>query len=241
MKYGIVYLWYDRKHKRYYIGCHWGTKDDKYICSSTWMLKAYKHRPNDFKRKILKIIYSDKKEMLQEEYKWLSMIKKEELGKKYYNLHNHHFNHWSADENSKLKISEKISKHHKETPDFGKWNKGKSLTEEAKKKISIATSKAMKMYYESNPRTEATRKKISENTKKLQKEKKVGMHGKKHTEETIKLMKINNAMNKKDHRLKVKKAKQNIKWLKKDNIRKMAVVGSEKYKQLLNDGFILGY
>lgn len=241
MKYGIVYLWYDCKHKKYYIGCHWGTENDGYICSSSWMLKAYKRRPYDFKRKILKIVHSNKKEMLEEEYKWLSKIKKEELGKKYYNLHNHHFGHWSTNENSKLLISEKISKHHKETPNWGQWSKGKCLSEKTKKKISIATSKAMKLYYKSNQRTEETRKKISDNNKRLQKEKKIGMHGKKHTKETLELMKINNAMNKEENRLKVKKSKQNIKWLKKDNIRKMAVIGSEKYEELINNGYVLGY
>ena len=83
MKYGIVYLWYDKKYKRYYIGCHWGTENDGYICSSSWMKKSYKKRPQDFKRKILSIIKTNKKDLLQEEYKWLSLIKEEELGKKY--------------------------------------------------------------------------------------------------------------------------------------------------------------
>lgn len=53
-KYGFVYIWYDRKHKRYYIGAHWGHENDGYVCSSSWMKKAYKNRPEDFKRKILK-------------------------------------------------------------------------------------------------------------------------------------------------------------------------------------------
>lgn len=42
-KYGFVYIWRDKKHNRYYIGCHWGTTDDGYICSSPWMKQAYKH------------------------------------------------------------------------------------------------------------------------------------------------------------------------------------------------------
>jgi hypothetical protein len=53
-KYGFVYIWFDRKHKRFYIGCHWGKENDGYVCSSPWMKQAYKHRPQDFKRKILK-------------------------------------------------------------------------------------------------------------------------------------------------------------------------------------------
>jgi len=106
-KYGFVYIWYDRKHKRYYIGCHWGTEDDGYICSSPWMLKGYKHRPQDFKRRILKNDILDRKSMLEEEYRWLSMIKDHELKRRYYNLHNHHFKHWSASDNV-LSVKEKI-------------------------------------------------------------------------------------------------------------------------------------
>jgi len=30
-KYGFVYIWFDRKHKRYYIDSHWGKEDDSYI------------------------------------------------------------------------------------------------------------------------------------------------------------------------------------------------------------------
>lgn len=108
-KYGFVYLWYDRKHKRFYIGCHWGTEDDGYICSSNWMRDSYKRRPNDFKRKIIKKIYTNRKDLLEEEYRYLYLIKDEELGKKYYNLSNKHFGHWITDDYSSLSIKEKIS------------------------------------------------------------------------------------------------------------------------------------
>jgi len=111
-KYGFVYIWYDRKHKRYYVGCRWGDENDGYICSSPWMKRAYNNRPQDFRRRILARVYSNKKDLLAEEYKWLSQIKKEELKVRYYNLHNHHFAHWASDENSKLTVSEKIKKHH---------------------------------------------------------------------------------------------------------------------------------
>lgn len=57
---GFVYIWRDRKHKRYYIGSHWGTPDDGYICSSPWMRQAYKHRPLDFKRRVLNIVEKQK-------------------------------------------------------------------------------------------------------------------------------------------------------------------------------------
>jgi hypothetical protein len=113
-KYGFVYIWFDRKHKRYYIGCHWGTVDDGYICSSSNMKSAHTRRPKDFKRKIISFVRSNKKDLLEEEYKWISKIKKEELGKRYYNLHNHHFSHWSANETQLKTLSERISQKTKE-------------------------------------------------------------------------------------------------------------------------------
>lgn len=111
-KYGFVYIWYDKKHKRYYIGCRWGKEDDGYICSSPWMKRAYKNRPEDFRRRILERVYTNKKSLLEREYKWLSMIKPEELKNRYYNLHNHHFGHWASNEDSRLTVGEKISKGH---------------------------------------------------------------------------------------------------------------------------------
>ena len=165
-KYGFVYIWFDKKYKKYYIGCRWGHINDKYICSSTWMKQAYKHRPKDFKRKILTLVYTNRKELLDEEYKWLSLIKKEELGKRYYNLHNHHFNHWINNLENVMSIKEKISiktkeamqrpevrnnylesrKHlpprSKETIEkIAKSNTGQKRTKETKHKMSIVASK----------------------------------------------------------------------------------------------------
>jgi len=82
---GFVYIWYDLEKKRFYIGAHWGTPDDGYICSSRWMKNAYKKRSKSFKRRILSFHY-DKKSMFLEEQRVLSMIHKDEIGKKYYNL-----------------------------------------------------------------------------------------------------------------------------------------------------------
>jgi hypothetical protein len=126
-KYGFIYIWYDRKRKMYYIGCHWGTEDDGYICSSNRMRDAYRRRPHDFKRRIIqKNIGRDI--LLEEEYKWLSLISENELGKKYYNLSNRHFGHWSNNLEQKISISEKISKK----------QIGRKLTEEWKNNISKA-------------------------------------------------------------------------------------------------------
>jgi len=96
-KYGFVYIWLDRKYNRFYIGCHWGLEDDKYICSSNWMRNSYRRRTHDFKRRILARVYTSKFDLLTEEHRWLSMIKSEELGKRYYNLSKRHFGHWTAD------------------------------------------------------------------------------------------------------------------------------------------------
>ena len=124
---GFVYIWRDRKHNRYYIGCHWGSEDDGYICSSPWMKQAYKHRPQDFKRKILKRNILDRKELLDEEYKWLSKIKPEEIRVRYYNLNTKPHGHWTTNTDTR-NIKQKIS-------DAGKK---RIVSDETKAKISAA-------------------------------------------------------------------------------------------------------
>lgn len=109
-KYGFVYIWYDRKRKRYYIGCHWGTEDDGYICSSRHMRNAYKRRPEDFKRRIIKRLYTNRKDLFLEEYRWLSLIPKEQLGKSYYNLATHPpDHHWSGYEQKYKSVQQQVS------------------------------------------------------------------------------------------------------------------------------------
>jgi hypothetical protein len=185
-KYGFVYIWFDRKHKRYYIGCHWGTVDDGYICSSSNMKSAHTRRPKDFKRKIISFVRSNKKDLLEEEYKWISKIKKEELGKRYYNLHNHHFSHWSANETQLKTLSERISQKTKEAmyrPDvrekylagLAKRDNGSSRPEVREKRrqsmigknVGKDNSKAVKSSAEMRrgvPLTEEHRNKIKETT-----------------------------------------------------------------------------
>lgn len=112
-KYGFVYLWFDRKHKRYYVGCHWGHETDKYICSSNWMRDTYNRRPEDFKRRIIKTNIQTKQEMFDEELRYLKMIKKEEISPntktpRYYNLHINN-GHWSVCDEKVKTLSEKIS------------------------------------------------------------------------------------------------------------------------------------
>jgi hypothetical protein len=113
-KYGFVYIWFDRKRKMYYIGCHWGTETDGYICSSTRMRNAYKRRPHDFRRKIVSKIYSSRADTINKEYEWLSLVTEEELGTKYYNLTKHKNGHWTTEEERFKSLSEKISQKTKE-------------------------------------------------------------------------------------------------------------------------------
>lgn len=164
-KYGFVYLWYDRKYKRYYIGCHWGTEDDGYISSSDWMKQGYKYRPNDFKRRILSRVYTNKKDLLKEEYRWLSRIKNEELGKRYYNLHNHHFDHWSTDENKGLTVKQKLSEASKKLHQDPNYRENFM---EGRKKLPPRTEEAIRKTALANTgkkRTEETKRKISESNK----------------------------------------------------------------------------
>ena len=165
-KYGFVYIWRDKKHKRYYVGCHWGSEDDGYICSSKWMIQAYFYRPQDFKRKIIRSNILSRQKMLEEEYYWLSMIKKEEMRPiadkpKYYNLSNHHFNHWTTDENSVMKIGEKISV-------ANKGRKHGPISEERRQKISIKKRErdaAMRELTGGYTMTEEVRQRMSETKK----------------------------------------------------------------------------
>lgn len=107
---GFVYIWRDKKHNRYYIGSHWGPEDDGYICSSPWMRQAYKHRPQDFKRRILSRITTNRSDLLKEEQRWFDMIKPEEIKVRYYNLKLKTHGVWHASEQSRLSVGEKISK-----------------------------------------------------------------------------------------------------------------------------------
>ena len=84
---GFVYLWRDRRRNMYYLGSHCGTVDDGYIGSSRWFQNAYKKRSIDFKRKIIEVINDGVSQNVRtaEQY-WLSFIKADEFGVKYYNF-----------------------------------------------------------------------------------------------------------------------------------------------------------
>jgi hypothetical protein len=49
----FVYSWSDHKTAKVYVGVHKGHEKDGYICSSKYMIKEYKERPEDFTRQII--------------------------------------------------------------------------------------------------------------------------------------------------------------------------------------------
>ena len=112
MSKGFIYIWRDKLRKMYYIGSHIGSPDDGYISSSSWLTHEIRFRPNDFKRRIIKFLNSE--ELKIEEYRLIKMIKETDFGKKYYNL--------------------KCGAPKGNIP----VNKGKSMSEEQRKKLSIA-------------------------------------------------------------------------------------------------------
>lgn len=166
---GFVYVWRDKKRNMYYVGCHWGSETDSYVCSSERMRSAYRRRPQDFKRRIVQRVYTNRQELLTEEHKWLSRIKDEELGKKFYNLNKHHFGHWSANPKKYESMVERntgsrnpmYGRIGNRSPRYGmKWsseqkerfsktrtgmrmrNKGKPLSEEHKKALRVPKKNA---------------------------------------------------------------------------------------------------
>jgi hypothetical protein len=73
------------------------------------MKKAYKIRPNDFKRRYIKKGIPSRTEMFVEEQRYLDMIKDSEIGTRYYNLNIKNNEIWSKYEESVKTVSEKIS------------------------------------------------------------------------------------------------------------------------------------
>lgn len=134
---GFVYIWRDKKHNRYYVGSHWGYEDDGYVCSSSWMMQAYKLRPKDFRRKILSRIITNRSDLLKEEQRWFNMIKPEEIKVRYYNLKLKAHGVWHANEQSRLSVGEKISRAKKGTNTGPRDSSvGQKISEVKKKKCA---------------------------------------------------------------------------------------------------------
>lgn len=184
-KYGFVYIWRDRKHKRYYIGCHWGTEHDGYICSSRWMRKAFRRRPDDFKRRIIARIYSSRKELIEEEFRWLSLISMDELGKRYYNHSKMRGNFGTFSDETRKKMSESkqgksVSPSTQFKPGSIPWNKGKKGLQTSWN----AGKKGELSHMFENVVSDETRKRISNSQKGKPRPLGSGMTGRRHTEET---------------------------------------------------------
>lgn len=88
----FIYIWYNKIKKMFYVGKHIGSLTDGYVCSSKLMMKDYIKNPTHFKRRILEYINDPTGSIvIERESRWLSLIKDNELGKKYYNLKNKNF------------------------------------------------------------------------------------------------------------------------------------------------------
>lgn len=86
MKFGFVYLWYDTKHKKFYLGSHLGLPSDGYTGSNRRFKSAIKSRPDSFRRRILESHEKiTSKELLVREQYWLDMVSSIDLGVRYYN------------------------------------------------------------------------------------------------------------------------------------------------------------
>ena len=171
------------------------------------MRRAFRRRPGDFKRKIIARIISSRQNLLHEENRWLQMIKDDELGNKFYNLTKHMNGHWSTNDMQRIAIGEKISSSPLRKDRIRNHAIGRTLSSESREKIRQARlgtkqseetkakrnanrhhkyddSFKQKMSTIARNRSVETRQKISENSRKLQAEGRIGMKNKKHRQET---------------------------------------------------------
>jgi hypothetical protein len=83
--FGFVYLWFDRRHRRYYLGSHMGDVNDKYVCSCNSMREAHRRHPGDFRRRIIWYCpVDDLTELRREEQRLLQTLRDDEVSKKGY-------------------------------------------------------------------------------------------------------------------------------------------------------------
>jgi len=155
----FVYCWTDKTINKLYVGSHKGSTDDGYICSSKYMMKEYKKRPNDFSRQI--IAEGNLKDIRKLEAKILQ-FSNARLDEQFYNKHDNdgfYFDGWkkgemTAEHREKLaaaKRGKKLSETHRKNilnNRVGKKNSdkhkaaliasriGSKHSEESKKKMS---------------------------------------------------------------------------------------------------------
>jgi hypothetical protein len=126
--YGFIYIWYDRKHKMYYIGSHFGPIDDGYICGNKRMNNAYKKRPQDFKRRILYYHQcNDRQSLYDIEQCWLNMINEQKLNTNYYNLVKTAFGFDSETARKNAYILLKNNNHNSQKPEIVEKTRQKNI------------------------------------------------------------------------------------------------------------------
>lgn len=183
-KYGFVYIWFDKVRKMYYVGSHWGTEYDGYVCSSVRMNKSYSSRPQDFKRRIIKNNIP-REELLEVEHYYLSFIKDNELGDRYYNMRNKKFNHWSVSENTRKSIGERMSevnkgRKHNLTPEESA-ERGRLISEaklknkEERIAKGLPARKSPKPYKRRSPSDESNKKRSESVKKAMAKRRELGL------------------------------------------------------------------
>lgn len=142
-KYGFIYIWFDKKNTRFYIGSHWGYENDGYICSSRMMRQAYNRRPEDFKRRIISRIYSNREDLLLEEERWLKMIDPDKTtprnttvesrqSVRYYNINLGTQSRWWSSDSNRMTIGQKISAAKKGKSNPCSSEKAKAISEAKK-------------------------------------------------------------------------------------------------------------
>jgi hypothetical protein len=141
---GFIYIWFDSKYKRYYLGAHWGKENDGYICSSSWMKRSYYKRPSDFRRRIIKSNIKSRDDMYALEMRYLNMIKESEIKPynpkpRYYNLNIKNNNVWHRYDDHIKTIGQKISAAKRGKPD-------KRTTPMLEIGIKISTTKKESFY-----------------------------------------------------------------------------------------------
>jgi hypothetical protein len=144
------------------------------------MRDAYRRRPDDFKRRILKRVFTSQEDLVLEEQRWLDFIQPIECGKRYYNktLRSNMptMRGRKHSEKTKLKMSQTAKGRPKseETKEkLRQVNLGKKYSDETNKKKGQNTRDysdpvfLLKMKAAAKNRSVETRKKLSDSARRL--------------------------------------------------------------------------
>ena len=134
----FVYMWYDRARKMFYVGSHTGRLDDGYISSSRWLTGEVRYRPQDFRRRIVKI-FPTRQEAQHVEYSLIHLIKETWFGIKYYNLKQGKPKGCAAWNKGvpRTPLARERQSATKRQRAIPPWNKGVPMSEDAKENLSI--------------------------------------------------------------------------------------------------------